>query len=184
MVGTSIFEKYEGRFENSPNNDVQEKSKGKTNGEQIYRLSKEQQSMISNIKLHIMSVNAATGTLTDLNDLPTTFMPLALGMNIDPETHDAIFVNGQSMEDAGVGTGDIIIFELYNYIPKFDCIIVGSLNGMPIMKHLCHQKNGNILLKSDSNKAEDIVLGDLEDLNMFGIVKKVIKDYAPNRKTN
>lgn len=156
----------------------------KANGDDIYRIPKALQGMLSNIKLHIMSVSAATGTLTDLNDLPTTFMPLALGINIDADTHDAIYVNGQSMEDAGISTGDIIIFEVQKNIPSYDCMIVGALNGMPIMKHLVHQKDGKILLKSDSPFAKDIVLGDLEDLTLFGIVKKTIKDHAPVRKSN
>lgn len=156
----------------------------KANGDEIYRIPREAQGMLANIKLHIMSVSAATGALTSLNDLPTTYMPLALGINIDADSHDAIFVNGESMVDAGISTGDIIIFEVYNTIPNFNCMIVGALNGMPIMKHLVHQKDGVILLKSDSQSARDIVLGDLEELILFGIVKKVLKDYAPVRKSN
>lgn len=156
----------------------------RVNGDEIYRIPKEFQGMLANIKLHIMSVSAATGALTDLNDLPTTYMPLALGINIDSNTHDAIYVNGDSMEDAGISTGDIIIFESQNNLPRYDCVIVGSLNGMPIMKHLVHQKDGSILLQSDSQRAKDIILGDLEDLILFGIVKKVIKDHAPVRKCN
>ena len=163
---------------------VETKSEKKVNGEEIYRIPKEFQGMLANIRLHIMNVSAATCALTDLNDLPTTFMPLALGMNIDQDTHDAIYVNGESMEDAGISTGDIIIFEKQNFIPDYDCLIVGSLNGMPIMKHLFHNKDGSIQLKSDSQKHKDIFLGDLEDLILFGIVKKVIKDHAPNRKKN
>ena len=156
----------------------------KANGEELYRVPREFQGMLANIKLYIMSVSAATGALTDLNDLPMTFMPLALGMNIDSETHDAIYVNGTSMEDAGISTGDVIIFEVQKTVPNFDCTIVGALNGMPIMKHLVHQKDGSILLKSDSQRAKDIILGELEDLTLFGIVKKVVKDYAPARKSN
>lgn len=161
-----------------------EHNEKKANGDEIYRVPLEFQKMLSNIRLYIMSVSAATGTLTDLNDLPMTFMPLALGMNIDSDTHNAIYVNGESMEDAGITTGDVIIFEIQKTIPKYDCTIVGSLNGMPIMKHLVHQKDGTISLQSDSPKAKNIELGELENLILFGIVKKVVKDYAPVRKSN
>jgi SOS-response transcriptional repressor LexA len=152
--------------------------------EEVYRIPKEFQGMLANIKLHIMSASAATGTLTDLNDLPTTYMPLALGMSIDEKSHDAIYVNGDSMQDAGVNSGDIIIFEVCTNKPNYDCTIVGALNGMPIVKHLVHQKNGSIILKSDSVGVKDIKLGDMEDFIIFGIVKKVIKDYAPAGKKN
>jgi hypothetical protein len=156
----------------------------KVNGEQLYRIPNQVQGILSNIKLHLMSVSAATGTLTSLNDLQHTYMPLAMGVNLEATVHEAIYVNGQSMEDAGITTGDIIIFEVHNTIPNYDCAIVGALNGMPILKHLHHTKHGTIQLQSYSKIAKDIILGNFEELVIFGIVKKVIKDYAPTARRN
>ena len=181
-MDTEITEQVIKKISSSDNSDnINKHESKKVNGEEIYLIPKEFQGMLANIKLHIMSVHAATGTLTDLNDLPTTYMPLALGMNIDSDTHHAIYVNGQSMEDSGVTTGDIIIFEDYKKIPDVDCMIVGSLNGMPFLKYLSHRSDGSIVLKSNSKGVRDIILGDLEEIVIFGIVKKIIKDYAPIR---
>ncbi|MFA7326580.1 MAG: hypothetical protein WC121_07955 [Candidatus Kapaibacterium sp.] len=140
--------------------------------------------VITYIKLHIINLGEATNALTDLSKFATTFIPLALGTKIDGDSHEAIYAIGQSMENTGISPEDIIIFEVKNTIPRYDCMIVGSTNGMLIVRELVHLNEEGIVLKSASTIGKDIPTGDLDDFILFGIVKKVIKDYTHVNKSS
>lgn len=85
-------------------------------------------------------------------------------------------VVGQSMEGAGIDSGDIIIVDRA-LEPRNGDIVVACLNGEFTMKYidLTERDNGIIVLRPDNDKYEPIYMKEGDELTIWGVVSCVIK---------
>ena len=87
-------------------------------------------------------------------------------------------VIGQSMEGAGIDTGDIIVVDRA-LEPRDGDIVVACINGEFTLKYidLSQQAKGIVCLRPDNDRYEPIFLHDGDDLVVWGVVSSVIKRF-------
>lgn len=82
-------------------------------------------------------------------------------------------VKGDSMIDAGIHEGDIVIVDR-NKQPKLHDIVVGVLDGEFTLKRLCRDK-GKFYLQAENSKYPDLFA--LEELQVAGVVLGTMRKY-------
>lgn len=80
---------------------------------------------------------------------------------------------GQSMENAGINTGDLIVIRRQNDA-EYGQIILALIEDQATVKRYYPKKNGEIILHPENDKMKDIVV---ENCNIQGIVVGCIKTY-------
>ncbi|MCH5225502.1 MAG: translesion error-prone DNA polymerase V autoproteolytic subunit [Muribaculaceae bacterium] len=87
-------------------------------------------------------------------------------------------VVGQSMEGAGIDTGDIVVVDRA-LEPRDGDIVVACLNGDFTLKYidLSHKERGIICLRPDNEEFEPIVMHEGDELVVWGVVSSVIKRF-------
>lgn len=87
-------------------------------------------------------------------------------------------VVGQSMEGAGIDTGDIVVVDRA-LEPRDGDIVVACINGEFTLKYIdmSRSKDGVICLRPDNDKYEPIYLHDGDQLVVWGVVSSVIKRF-------
>lgn len=84
-------------------------------------------------------------------------------------------VSGDSMQGAGIYSGDLLIVNCGKTAGHND-IVVASLNAETLCKRL-HSRDGTLILKSENTKypARHVLEGD--ELQVMGVVKYSIRDH-------
>ena len=82
-------------------------------------------------------------------------------------------VSGNSMEDAGLSDGDMIIIDK-SLIPQNNKIAVCFLDGEFTVKRVITKK-GNLYLKPENENYKEVKLNEGNELKIWGIVTYVIK---------
>lgn len=87
-------------------------------------------------------------------------------------------VLGQSMEGAGIDSGDIIVVDRA-LEPRNGDIVVACINGEFTLKYidLSKKEQGIICLRPDNDKFEAIYMHDGDNLVIWGVVSSVIKRF-------
>ena len=87
-------------------------------------------------------------------------------------------VLGQSMEGAGIDTGDIVVVDRA-LDPRDGDIVVACINGEFTLKYidLSKRDQGIICLRPDNNKYDPIFLQEGDQLVVWGVVSSVIKRF-------
>lgn len=85
-------------------------------------------------------------------------------------------VLGQSMEGAGIDTGDIVVVDRA-LDPRDGDIVVACLNGEFTLKYidLSQKDKGIICLRPDNDRYDPIILHEGDELVVWGVVSNVIK---------
>jgi len=93
------------------------------------------------------------------------------GDYIGGEEHFALKVNGDSMEDAGIQFGDIVIVKKQQTARNFE-IVVALIDGIETEATLKRfiKSGGQIILRPENQKYEDIVITDPRALQINGVV--------------
>lgn len=98
------------------------------------------------------------------------------GLNLNLE-YFAQIADGDSMKDAGIGEGDLLVFEKVN---KVDNGVIGCFC-IDINKAMCKkykEENGIVMLQPMNSKYDSIPIDPLnENFRCVGKLKKVIKDF-------
>ncbi len=81
-------------------------------------------------------------------------------------------VTGESMRDAGIIDGDLLIIDR-SIKPHHDDIVVAAVNGDLTVKRWYNQK-GKVLLKAENPEFQDITLHEETELHIWGVVTHVI----------
>ena len=86
-------------------------------------------------------------------------------------------VVGDSMKDAGISEGDIMVIDR-SITPEQDDIVVALLNGEYTVKYLdlSERKNKRIWLKPANPEFKPIKVGPCDNFTVWGVVTKVIKN--------
>lgn len=81
-------------------------------------------------------------------------------------------VSGESMKDAGIMDGDLLIIDR-SLKPHHDDIVVAAVNGDLTVKRWYNDK-GKVLLKAENPEFQDILLHEETHLHIWGVVTHVI----------
>lgn len=84
-------------------------------------------------------------------------------------------IDGDSMQGAGIYSGDLIIVDRSLYATHGD-IVIAALNSEPVCKRL-HMRDNNVVLMSENTKypARHVLEGD--ELVVWGVVKYSVRDH-------
>ena len=87
-------------------------------------------------------------------------------------------VIGQSMEGAGIDSGDIIVVDRA-LEPRDGDIVVACINGEFTLKYidLSKKDKGIVCLRPDNDRYEPIYMHDGDELIVWGVVSSVIKRF-------
>lgn len=90
-----------------------------------------------------------------------------------PESNYLIRVEGDSMIDAGIRSGDIVIVDKSNRTPRPHDIAVCELNGEYTLKYV-RERNGQGWLVPANPKYPEIAITDADEFSIWGIVTYII----------
>lgn len=110
----------------------------------------------------------------DGSEAPETlrFIPTTLGIS-NPNRAFAVRVRGDSMIDAGIFSGDIVVLEQKD--PKPGDIVAALIDGENTLKRLIND-HGRVYLKAENAAYPD--LHPLEKLDVQGVVVSILRTYA------
>jgi repressor LexA len=120
------------------------------------------------------SIPAGLPDSFDGSEAPATlrFLPTTLGISNTSRAF-AVRVRGDSMIDAGIFSGDIVVLEKKEAKPND--IVAALVDGENTLKRLVHEK-GRIYLKAENKAYPDI--HPVEKLDIQGVVVSVLRTYA------
>ena len=110
------------------------------------------------------------------------YMDSTLDFNRDIIKHPAATfyakVIGQSMEGAGIDSGDIIVVDRA-LEPRDGDIVVACINGEFTLKYidLSKKDKGIVCLRPDNDRYEPIYMHEGDELIVWGVVSSVIKRF-------
>ena len=81
-------------------------------------------------------------------------------------------VAGESMIDAGLHDGDLLIVDR-SLIAQSHSIVIAVLNGDMVVKYFIHQKD-DVILRPANAKYQDYIVTDKDDFSIWGVVTYVI----------
>src|SRR3984957_825666 len=125
------------------------------------------------------SIPAGLPDQFDGSEAPETlrFIPTTLGIS-NPSRAFAVRVNGDSMIDAGIFSGDIVVLEQKEAKPGD--IVAALIDGENTLKRLI-KENGRIYLKAENEKYPNIEPS--EKLDIQGVVVSVLRTFAASGAT-
>ena len=142
----------------------------------VYRVPQQELERLAQIKLYSVPAHAYEAkTLHSFDDIPVSSIPLSVGIQLDPKIHDAVVVYGVSMKDAGISSGDVIIYDNSKKELIENKLYLLSLNGALMVKRVS-VKDGTIHLESANNGVEPFIVNHVDDkLTIFGQLKMILK---------
>ena len=84
--------------------------------------------------------------------------------------------SGDSMMDAGINDGDILVVDR-SIEPKNRDIVIAILEGNLTVKRLLFKTNGSVVLKSENKAYKDIKIPESADLEIWGVVTSAIHQF-------
>lgn len=92
-----------------------------------------------------------------------------------PASTFALRAEGESMVDAGIGNGDILVVDR-GIQARHGHIVIASVDGEFVVKRL--ETRPRVRLVSMSPNHADIVLGEGQELDVFGVVTHCVKQFV------
>lgn len=125
-----------------------------------------------NIEIYDLPAHANIGSLASFYDLPVSTRKLGVVMGVKEENLKGIRVSGDSMKDAHIYNGDLVLYDT-SLEPRNNMQVICVLNGTVLIK--TYLKNDNIELHSAYNGIPPIIVKEIDDdFNVLGIVKAVV----------
>ena len=85
-------------------------------------------------------------------------------------------VEGDSMQGAGIYSGDLVIVDRGRE-PEHDDIVIAAVNSEPVCKRL-YRRDGVVVLKSENPAYADRYILEGDDLVIWGVVRYSVRDHA------
>lgn len=106
------------------------------------------------------------------------FVPVpSKGLNKKPNEYFAQIASGESMKDAGINTGDLLVFERSSNI-SVGIIGCFCINENEATCKIYKEANGIIILQPMNTEFEPIIIDPMNNsFRILGKLKKVIKDF-------
>ena len=134
----------------------------------------------TNVQLPLFaSIPAGSPDMFEATDAPERlrFIPTTLGIS-NPGKAFAVRVRGDSMIDAGIFSGDIVVLEQKE--AKTGDIVAALIDGENTLKRLV-KENGRIYLKAENRDYPN--LEPMEKLDIQGVVVSVLRTFAGSGST-
>jgi phage repressor protein C with HTH and peptisase S24 domain len=131
-------------------------------------------SRLLRIPLYNVPAYAMRGTDFDIFDEPVTFVELSVGLNVKQEDLVSFRVSGDSMEDAHIHAGDIVVVNV-NKPPTHNVEVCAQKNNTIIVKRY-HKPNGvaPVLRSAYENTAPDVMVAIDDSVRILGVVEFVV----------
>ena len=129
------------------------------------------------IPLYDVNARANIGSLTSFDDLPVSTVKLAVGLRLNPIFTVGMKVRGDSMIEAGIVDGSIVL------IDKSKTPIPGSgiaclLNGTLLIKVYELDENTNVVLESKNSSVEPIKVKESDTFEVIGVIRAVLSHWG------
>lgn len=98
-----------------------------------------------------------------------------------PETTFIVSVTGDSMQDAGIWDGDLLIVDR-GLDPESGDVVIAALDGELTVKRLL-VNGGGVLLHPENPLYDDIIVGEPQDLVIWGVVTGSYHHLLPSGST-
>lgn len=115
---------------------------------------------------------AAAGFPSPATDHIDRRLDLSEYLVLHPEATFFLRVKGDSMTGAGIHHGDLLIVDR-SLEPASGRVVVAALNGELTVKRL-QRSRGKVTLKAENPAYPDIVIGDEQELQIWGVVAHVV----------
>jgi DNA polymerase V len=84
-------------------------------------------------------------------------------------------IDGDSMEGAGIFTGDLVIVDRSRYAEHGD-IVIAALNDEPVCKRL-YMRDNRVMLQSENSRYPTRHVMESDELAIWGVVRYSIRDH-------
>lgn len=128
---------------------------------------------IMNLPVYDLPAHALAGAGFNFEDLPFSYKPLYIGMNIDMSSVRIFRVVGDSMIDAHI-TPNALVFVDIKASPYNGVEVLANHNGTLIIKHY-EAENGKTTLYSRNGHKTEYPIAEHDCLNIIGVVKAVLQ---------
>jgi DNA polymerase V len=107
------------------------------------------------------------------------FLEDAIDLNQQLVSHPSatyfLRVQGDSMKEAGIQSGDMLVVDA-SIEPRDGMIVIAAVDGQLTVKRLVRQRN-RIFLVADNPEYPPIPIQEGNELNIWGVVKHCIRSY-------
>jgi DNA polymerase V len=128
----------------------------------------------TNFKFEAPVVEAKVKKRITYDDNSKKLLDLNAFLAPQPENIYLVRVSGESMIDANINDGDILVVDK-NEKPRNGLIVIASLNGEMAVKYYKVENEG-VFLVSANKKFMPIKISELFEFQIQGVVKHVIRD--------
>ena len=128
--------------------------------------------VIDSVKLPILGAIPAGGPVIT-EEYTQGWMTVGNDLAKDSKSHFILNVTGNSMIDAGIFEGDLVVVDMKKN-PRDGDIVVALVDGSNTLKRLVSQK-GKVYLKAENKDYNDIY--PLEELEIQGVITSLIRQY-------
>lgn len=125
--------------------------------------------------LPLFSNTVSAGFPSPADDHIETTLNLNSHLIKNPASTFLVRVSGESMKDAGIFPGDILIVDR-SIDPVDGKIVIAAIDGELTVKRL-RIKTDAVYLMPENKAFKPIVVGELQDLNIWGVVCHVIRSF-------
>ncbi len=130
--------------------------------EELYKSEKKN---VTKLPVYTKEENKKELHKIDLNDL----------LIKNPNDTFLIRVNGNSMVNAGINSGDLLVVDKSISANNND-VVVASINNEMLVKRYS-RVNNSIELKSENESFQNFKINENDDFNIWGVVKSVIRSF-------
>ncbi|MDX2050264.1 MAG: translesion error-prone DNA polymerase V autoproteolytic subunit [Rickettsiaceae bacterium] len=125
--------------------------------------------------LPLYSGKVAAGFPSPADDYMDTRLNLNEYLIQRPASSFFVRVTGESMIGAGINNGDILVVDR-SLEPRHNKIVIAAVNSELTVKRL-YKKEGLVKLVAENPNYKDIIIGEIEDLVIWGVVTTVIHQF-------
>src|SRR6185312_1810429 len=126
--------------------------------------------------LPLAGARVQAGFPSPAEDFATKRVDLTEQLVRHPQATFLLRVSGDSMREAGIFDGDTLVVDRA-VKPRHNHIVVAVVDGDFTVKYL-HQRGGRIKLKAANPTFADIIPGDGQTIEVWGVVTSSIKRFA------
>ncbi|GEM_PF-761136 len=134
-------------------------------------------SEILSIPMYDVNAKANIGSLSSFDDLPISTVKLAVGLRLNPEHTVGLKVRGNSMQDAGILDGSIVLIDKSKQ-PNNGSGIACLLNGVLLVKIFEKNSKGSIELVSRSEGVQPIPVSENDTFEFIGVIRAVLSHWS------
>lgn len=129
------------------------------------------------VPLFDVNARANIGTLASFDDLPVSTVKLAVGLRLNPTQTVGIKVRGDSMSEAGIVDGSIVLVDRSKTVANGSGVAC-LFNGVLLVKVFEKNVNDVVYLVSKHQNVPPIIVKDTDTLEIIGVIRAVLNHWS------